>query len=503
MPHMSSGGSEDFYSKDEVKVYKDEGEEEKRSSENLSEEKLGLVTESEEGKNGSLPGNYSGSEKSGTTRPEDDKSAAQPPGQGQGSLGFIMPPYYANGASMGSSKLGMVQPPYPGLVMYNDFGSPPPAHMGIPPVHTDPKTGLPRPPMYATYPAPPGQFPHHLYPEFSQVQWHRPAGYPISSGGFSGSYPPLINSISRLGPPGILPHPGLPHPGMPPHPIMSPGPKQEMMGAQTMGVDNHRHGNIPDSANSCQNNPNPEPEKKKPHIKKPLNAFMLFMKEMRPKVIAECTLRESAAINQILGRRWHALDRGEQSKYYDMARKEKELHLQLYPGWSARDNYASHAKKKKRKKDGPGENKVYVSECTHAKKCRARFGMEQQTQWCKPCRRKKRCVRFLRGEGEDGGTSDEELDDDLCNDSYAESGRSGVDSDCNVESPLPGPQSDSFHLKPSEKCHNSRHLSSPFGPGSGDALDVDLEEAEKALDFHAESKLCMDLPQTPPSVPTS
>lgn len=47
---MSSGGSEDFYSTDEVKVYKDEGnkDEEKRSSENLSEEKLGLVTESEE-----------------------------------------------------------------------------------------------------------------------------------------------------------------------------------------------------------------------------------------------------------------------------------------------------------------------------------------------------------------------------------------------------------------------------------------------------------------------
>ena len=48
MPVMSSGGSEDFYSTDEVKVYKDEGDEEKRSSENLSEEKLGLVTESEE-----------------------------------------------------------------------------------------------------------------------------------------------------------------------------------------------------------------------------------------------------------------------------------------------------------------------------------------------------------------------------------------------------------------------------------------------------------------------
>lgn len=29
------------------------------------------------------------------------------------------------------------------------------------------------------------------------------------------------------------------------------------------------------------------------------------------------------------------------------------------------------------------------------KKCRARFGLEQQTRWCKPCRRKKKCVRFL------------------------------------------------------------------------------------------------------------
>jgi len=30
---------------------------------------------------------------------------------------------------------------------------------------------------------------------------------------------------------------------------------------------------------------------------------MLFMKEMRQNVIDECTLKESAAINQILGRK--------------------------------------------------------------------------------------------------------------------------------------------------------------------------------------------------------
>lgn len=51
-------------------------------------------------------------------------------------------------------------------------------------------------------------------------------------------------------------------------------------------------------------------EDKKPHIKKPLNAFMLYMKEMRAKVVAECTLKESAAINQILGRRVSGADTG-------------------------------------------------------------------------------------------------------------------------------------------------------------------------------------------------
>ena len=49
--------------------------------------------------------------------------------------------------------------------------------------------------------------------------------------------------------------------------------------------------------------PHDEPKQKKPHIKKPLNAFMLFMKEQRAQVVQECTLRESAAINQILGRK--------------------------------------------------------------------------------------------------------------------------------------------------------------------------------------------------------
>ena len=60
---------------------------------------------------------------------------------------------------------------------------------------------------------------------------------------------------------------------------------------------------------------------KKPHIKKPLNAFMLYMKEQRARVIEECTLKESSAINKVLGQKWKELPRSEQDRYY--GKKEK------------------------------------------------------------------------------------------------------------------------------------------------------------------------------------
>lgn len=103
-------------------------------------------------------------------------------------------------------------------------------------------------------------------------------------------------------------------------------------------------------------------DEKKPHIKKPLNAFMLYMREERPKVVSQCKVKESATINQILGQRWHSLSKEEQSKYYELARKERLLHSKLYPGWSARDNYG----KKKKRKRAKGEAQLEVAMATPA-----------------------------------------------------------------------------------------------------------------------------------------
>ena len=51
---------------------------------------------------------------------------------------------------------------------------------------------------------------------------------------------------------------------------------------------------------------------------------------------------------------WHALGREEQAKYYELARKERQMHMQLHPGWTARDNYAQ-GKKRKRRREKPSE----------------------------------------------------------------------------------------------------------------------------------------------------
>ncbi|XP_033005557.1 transcription factor 7-like 2 isoform X24 [Lacerta agilis] len=265
-----------------------------------------------------------------------------------------------------SNKVPVVQHPHhvhpltPLITYSNEHftpGNPPPHLQG----DVDPKTGIPRPPhppdispYYPLSPGTVGQIPHPL--GWLVPQQGQPV-YPITTGGFRHPYPTALTVnasmssflSSRFPPHMVPPHHSLHTTGIPHPAIVTPTVKQESSQNDVGSLHSSKH---QDSKK--------EEEKKKPHIKKPLNAFMLYMKEMRAKVVAECTLKESAAINQILGRRWHALSREEQAKYYELARKERQLHMQLYPGWSARDNYG---KKKKRKRDKqPGETNEH-SEC--------------------------------------------------------------------------------------------------------------------------------------------
>ncbi|XP_013100679.1 protein pangolin, isoforms A/H/I/S [Stomoxys calcitrans] len=405
MPHTSharhtSSSGDDLGSTDEVKVFKDEGdrEDEKISSENLLEEKSSLIdlTESEE-KSGKI------STRSGQS-PVFNKIE---PHASPYSMGYLVSPYpYSNGSTGGlpatmANKIGL-----PCFFGHNGehLTTPPPAHCGIPPYQLDAKSiNLSR---QAIYPFPSSQYPYPMIsPDMSQVAtWHTPSVYSAASS-FRNPYPTSLPINSTLSSdfsfrfsPNLLPsvHTSQHHMLNAHSTASASGSKQDgnndtagthrfLKNMESRNVRMQNHETCKDSAI----------EKKKPHIKKPLNAFMLYMKEMRAKVVAECTLKESAAINQILGRRWHELSREEQSKYYEKARQERQLHMELYPGWSARDNYGYVSKKKKRKKDrSPAD-----SGGNNMKKCRARFGLDQQNQWCKPCKRKKKCIRYMESIG--------------------------------------------------------------------------------------------------------
>ncbi|XP_044227403.1 transcription factor 7 isoform X3 [Thunnus albacares] len=392
MPQLSSGGGDDLGANDEMIAFKDEGEQEEKIQENafterdLADLKSSLVNESEinqspnaaavrrgqQGEQRGFPEKHR-EHLDGVSKQQDGGMYKTPAYPGYPFL-MLPDPYLPNSSvSPSSNKVSVVQQshgmhPLTSLLPYsNEHFSPSPPHL---PTDMSQKTGVHR----------------HQSQDLS--------GYYSLPPGSVGQITPSMGWFPHslmLGPSGMHPT-GIPHPA-----IVPPSGKQEH--------EQYDRGMYVKPQVEAKR----EKEPKKPVIKKPLNAFMLYMKEMRAKVIAECTLKESAAINQILGRRWHALTREEQAKYYELARKERQLHMQLYPTWSARDNYeaglsgvagekskADWGKKKRRKREKQQDSNTDPGS---PKKCRARFGLNQQTDWCGPCRRKKKCIRYLQGGG--------------------------------------------------------------------------------------------------------
>lgn len=129
---------------------------------------------------------------------------------------------------------------------------------------------------------------------------------------------------------------------------------------------NNRH-NLSNSVQQSQQIKTPKREKidkslsqtekrDKNHIKKPCNAFMWFMKENRMAILAKegGQQKQSALLNQKLGKMWQEMSKSQQQKYYDLAAAERDEHMKKYPHWTARENYAIHKKKKKKREKSMG-----------------------------------------------------------------------------------------------------------------------------------------------------
>uniref|UniRef100_A0A8C2IDV3 Transcription factor 7 n=1 Tax=Cyprinus carpio TaxID=7962 RepID=A0A8C2IDV3_CYPCA len=349
MPQLNGGGGDDLGANDEMIAFKHEGDHEEKIRESAFTESDLADLKSQVIRRGQQE-----DQRIYTDKREhlDDVPKHQDGGMYKASYSgypFLMlpEPYLPNGpVSPSSNKVSVVQQgmhPLTPLLPYDHF-NPSPPHIST---DVSQKPGVHRhqsQEISGFYQLPQGQI-------TPSMNWPNQPVYPLPSCGFrqsfssglqsSSSFPRVSHSLMLQ--PGMHPT-GIPHPA-----IVPPSGKQEHdQFDRNIYVKSH-----PEAKR--------EKEPKKPVIKKPLNAFMLYMKEMRAKVIAECTLKESAAINQILGRRWHALTREEQAKYYELARKERQLHMQLYPSWSARDNYGKKKRRKRDKQDPSTDNSLDCS----------------------------------------------------------------------------------------------------------------------------------------------
>uniref|UniRef100_A0A3B4G566 Transcription factor 7-like 1-B n=1 Tax=Pundamilia nyererei TaxID=303518 RepID=A0A3B4G566_9CICH len=340
MPQLSREDGDDLGASDELIAFKDEGEQEEKrnvsAERDLDDVKSSLVNESETNSSSDSEADRRPEPRPGvvsrgrqTLRKQQRDGGVLQPSPYVGypffmfpDLGNLCSPYLANGALTAGARTYLpFQWPLldvPGRAAVRDTATP--SHLvrssSVPIVqhphvsHLHPllsysperhpfvsAAGVSRSPHASCYPVSPGAMPQIPHP----LGWQGQHMYPMA-GGFSPAALAMNASMSRLHSPVSR---------LCPHRKATPETKRE------------------------------GDEDKKLHIKKPLNAFMLYMREERPKVVAMCKVKESSSINQILGQRWHSLTKDEQAKYYELARQERLLHSKLYPGWSARDNYVS------------------------------------------------------------------------------------------------------------------------------------------------------------------
>ncbi|XP_077404474.1 protein capicua homolog isoform X2 [Vanacampus margaritifer] len=74
-------------------------------------------------------------------------------------------------------------------------------------------------------------------------------------------------------------------------------------------------------------------KREKDHIRRPMNAFMIFSKRHRAVVHQRHPNQDNRTVSKILGEWWYALGPNEKQQYHDLAFQVKEAHFRAHPDW--------------------------------------------------------------------------------------------------------------------------------------------------------------------------
>lgn len=119
------------------------------------------------------------------------------------------------------------------------------------------------------------------------------------------------------------------------------------------------------SSPPSEKKPPAQAEENKEHIRRPMNAFMIFSQRERPLIHQQHPNCDNRAVSKMLGERWYLLNSSEKKKYHEIASQLKQDHFKANPDWKWRN------KLEKQQQQNQKESKV-----EHKKKIKSLGGVE-------------------------------------------------------------------------------------------------------------------------------